>query len=78
MVVQIRIEGLPKDVRVAQDYLSKCCEVITASEKHYRNRAPSKSVRAYMTVNIPGQSTDGITAGELETAYTKSKEEDLI
>ena len=77
-MVQIRIEGLPKDVREAQKHLSECCEVVSASEKHYRNRAPSKSVRAYMTVKIPGQSTDGITAEEMESAYNESKKEGLI
>ena len=77
-MVNIRIEGLPKDVELAQEHLSRCCNVISASEKQYRNRPPSKEVRAYMTVKIPGQLTDQITAEDMQTAFDKSKKENLI
>ena len=77
-MVQIRIEGLPEDVIQAQEHLSCCCRVVSMSEKLYRNRPPSKEVRVYMTVNIPSQSTDGITGAEMATAFNKSKKENLI
>ena len=79
-MVRVRIEGLPEDVEKAQEYLSKCCNVVSASDKQYRNRAPSKDVRVYMTVKIPepGQLTDRDLAGVMKTAYEKSKKENLI
>lgn len=81
-MVHIRIEGMPKDVEKAQKYLSECCNVVSASGKQYRNRAPSQAVRIYMTVKIPedkpGQLTDQNLVADMKAAYEKSEKENLI
>ncbi len=81
-MVHIRIEGMPEEVEKAQEYLYKCCNVVSASGKQYRNRAPSQDVRVYMTIKIPedkpGQLTDQNLVADMKTAYEKSKKENLI
>lgn len=77
-MVNIRIEGAIAEVLAAQEHLKNCFDVVSVSDKQYRNRAPSQDVRAYMTVKMPGQLTDQITAEELSDAYNESKKENLI
>ncbi len=76
-MVSIRIEGAVNDVREAKEYLVEHCQVVSSSDKFYRNRAPSNDVRAYMSVNFPSQK-ESVSEQEIKQAYTKSKEEKLI
>lgn len=76
-MIKIRLHGLPKIVDKAALAIGEKFDILTISE-HVPDRGKSKYVRVYIDAEEPGQSTDQIKAEDMQSAYTKSKKENLI